>query len=373
MKVYTVFAANDLAFTNKLATDLQKRNFTVSLELPSPSIIEQEMRSTDVILVALSEALTENPDLLEVVEFARQNKRRIIALRIGTITRIPDAIRGTLPVDFSNDEFYQESLLTLLEDLDPPTAKLPRGRQVLPQDLRAQLDSPNNADRMAAIQSIADMHHTFDEDARQYVAEHLRTIAFRDKNSSVKTLARSTIQLLSQKRIAEAETDLEAQTEPPPQPMIDTAESEDTLPRAPQAEPSIGVSNGLNQQRQVSNPTQYSIIYSRAWQFLPIVGITLAVLQAVFKEEPIASLPIALVWLLLPWFNIAIRDGGKLDWKMPGPLVANTIFGLLLALVGSVIAVILGDLRSIDILILIVLGGVYGGFIGWLSSLFVRE
>jgi hypothetical protein len=81
-------------------------------------------------------------------------------------------------------------------------------------------------------------------------------------------------------------------------------------------------------------------------------------------------LPVLGVGLVLPQLNIAIRQGGKYDWQMPGPLVGNALLGFLIAGVcAGLLAILQVDLMGNFVWINLGMGGVLGLLIGWLSSL----
>jgi hypothetical protein len=78
---------------------------------------------------------------------------------------------------------------------------------------------------------------------------------------------------------------------------------------------------------------------------------------------------VALVWLVLPWLNVVVRDGGRFEWEMPGPVLWSGVVGSLLAVVGGLVGSLVGDVEALGWLAMVMLCTLYGCFIGWLSTL----
>lgn len=369
MKVYIVYSQNDSQFVEKLRKDLESHGFDAIVALPMLADIPTAIAQTDVVLLVLSDAISEDDATLRYLDTIKAQERQLIALRTGAVATIPDAVRGMLPVDFSSEDQYQDSLETLLEDLDPPTVKLPR-QPLLPESLQERLESSILKERMEAIQRLGELRHDLDNNQRNYIEDKLRRIVFKDDtHGSLKTVARSTLQLLNTPEptpVAEQEPSLVD---------ADTAKMPLTLTPSPST-----ATESVLQQRQTAvsetttvpsaSSTYRLVVYSDLWWTLPIFGVLLALLQSALQREALSGLPVALVWLALPWFNVAIRDGGQLDWKMPGPLIGNGAIGLILGFVGSIILLLIGNIETFDLVLISLLGTLYGTFIGWLSSLY---
>lgn len=369
MKVFIAYTQENAQFVNKLHNDLTTRHFDVQTTLPHLDNITTEIARTDVVLIVLSDTLITDAAMLVYIETLKETERQIILLRVGAVSELPSVLGGLLPVNFSDENDYTESLDTLIEDLEPPTMKLPR-ETPLSNELDNMLNSDVAQDRADAIQRIGDKHTELDENQLQYVEEQLRRIAFRDENRGVKMIARSTLQLLSGQSSNTQITE----------PALEEAATEKIVPPSPQEAPPITIQptnpeqivQHATSEQSSMHPIKTMVVYSISWRLLPVFGILLALIQATIHRNALLGLPTALVWLIVPWFNVAIRDGGQLDWKMPGPLVGNGIIGLILGLLGSVLVLILSGLEMLDFMLITVLGMLYGIAIGWLSSLYIR-
>ncbi|NDJ84945.1 MAG: TIR domain-containing protein [Chloroflexi bacterium] len=350
MKTYLAYVPEDTAFAKKLTNDLQTHNIEVVWSATDSEAELQALRETPTVLVALSEASVHDARVLTTLKAAAKLKARIIGLRIGTVDELPDELKGVLPLNFTSDEDYQDSLDTLLDDLKPPSSPNP----ILPNNLQERLESNNPAERRQAIEEIGQIRNELDESVHALAQQLLRDIAFRDPESSVKSVARTILQLLG--------TSGEAQSATPQEPVAAHSPAAPTTP--PTEAPSAVVSQGM-----LNVPLWNTL----QWWSLPIVGVLLAVLQALAVRKVAFALPLALVWILLPWLNVTIRDGGRLDWKMPGPVIGTGGIALLLGGIGIGIGTLLEDLETLDVVTALGLSILYGGFIGWLSSMSVTR
>lgn len=347
MQVYFVYAPEDETFVDRLSTDLRNGGFEIALA-PSNTTLESAA-NTDAIIVPLSEASSTNTEFIEQLASITKSRAQTIVLRIGTIHETPDVLRGILPLDFSDTDGYTDALQTLLEDLEPPTVKIEQV-YILPDSIEQRLESPIPEERMRAIQRISDTRTLFDKEQLQLAERVLRDLAFKDQNANVKQLARVTLQLLSTPTDDEQDT-LEIVTQGSPR---------DTLPD--DATPII-----IRPQKIVGTQTQL-LVFSQHWWLLPIAGVLLALTNAIYLEAALGAIPVGIVWLVLPWFNVVIRDGGRFDWKMPGPIVGNALIGAILGLVGTIIVVALGSVNGLDALAFIGSSIIYGVLIGWMST-----
>jgi hypothetical protein len=368
MKVYIVYAADDSQFVEKLCTDLKDNGFKPQKTLPAVADLSTTIVKTDIVLVVLSDAITDDPTMIDYIERIKDHASQLIALRVGKVASMPESLRGTLPLDFSNQTQYDDSLETLVEDLEPPTVKLPRA-QLLPGNIQEGLQSDLPQERLNAIQHISEIRTELDDNQRNYVEAQLRRIAFRDENGSVKTMARSTLQLLNAPTPASSPSPL-LEDEDTERVLLPASVQDDALSETTQPTPAPNTTSATQQPAQ---PRPDLLVYSNFWWLLPIYGVLLALIQSALQRDALIGLPTALVWLTLPWFNLTIRDSGQLDWKMPGPLIANGVFGLIIAIVGGVLVLLLSDIEVLDFLLIGLLGTMYGLLIGWLSSLYAYQ
>lgn len=351
MQAYLVYAPQDSAFAQKLSSDLHKNGIRC---IPTASEEQLEVLAPDTpVIIALSSAATKNAEMRTILEYIVQSQNRIITLRVGPVDQLPKVLRGVLPLDFSHPDSYDDSLLTLLEDLAPPTTHDP----LLPGEIQAALASPDAQLRMQGIEMLGNLHSELNDDSRELALQILRDMAFKDPDSSINHLARSTLQLLSTPATTADTAPLGQDTAPLAHPP--------TPPPAPEPRPL--------QTTRSENRVTLPLWQTSQWWSLPVLGVFLALMHGLLARDIFLVLPVVAVWIILPWLNVQIRDGGKLDWRMPGPLVGNGVIALILALVGLGISIVLSDVETVDFLGILVLSVAYGTLIGWLSALYVRS
>ncbi len=354
MQVYFVFAPEDESFVERLSNDLQQNGFAVTLNPAFKDL--KAAATTDAILAPLSEPSTNNTAFIEQLASIKSSHAQVIVLRTGTIRDVPEALKGILPLDFSSDDSYEDALQTLIEDLEPPTVNI-EFLSILPDGIEQRLSSDSADERLKAIQHIGDLLATFETEQLEYAERLLRDLVFRDTNSNVKQLARVTLQLLST-TLEEASEDEQDTLE-----VVTHTSPIDELPDDPN--PII-----INTNTIVPAKSQL-LVFSQHWWLLPIAGVLLALGNAIYIQNALGALPIGLVWLILPWFNVTIRDGGRFDWKMPGPVIGNALVGMTLSVVGTVIIALLGATSGLDAIAFISGGIVYGILIGWMSAFYL--
>lgn len=352
MQVFVIYAPENTAFVQRLAGDLRPHQVECILAAKDSQDEIDVFKNAPVVLVALSMAATKDARVLALLSTAIQRQKRIIALRIGPIEELPKALKGVLPLDFSNEELQEENILTLLEDLIPPAPPSP----LLPSNIQSALDHENAIQRKHGIEQLGAIRHQLDADVRELALQTLRDLAFKDPEATIKALAHNTLQLFS--------TDTEEATEEvvpiESSPLI--IEDDD----APVVEPAPApVSSGM--------PIMVPVWNTSPWRLSAIMGVLLALLHAYIGQNIASGLPIGLVWIVLPWLNIAIRDNGRLEWKMPGPLVGNIAVALVLGLAGVGLSLLVGGLAFLDIIALLAFNILYGGLIGWISTLYSAE
>lgn len=352
MQVFVIYAPENTPFVQRLAEDLKSHQVACVLAAKDTHEEIEAFKNAPVVLVALSMAATKDARVLALLDTAVQHQKRIIALRIGPIEELPRALKGVLPLDFSNEEFQEENVLTLLEDLIPPAPPTP----LLPTDIQSSLDHEDPIQRKHGIEQLGAIRHQLDADVRELALQTLRDLAFKDPESTIKALAHNTLQLFS--------TDIEETTEEaiPIEPHLLPIEDEDTLVVETPPMPA-----------PTTMPKMVPVWSTGPWRLSAIMGVFLALLHAYIGQNIASGLPIGLVWIVLPWLNIAIRDNGRLEWKMPGPLVGNIAVALVLGLVGVGLGLLVGGLAFLDIIALLAFNILYGGLIGWLSTLYSAE
>lgn len=353
MQVFVIYAPENNAFVHRLEKDLKQHQVDCVLAATDSPEEFEVFKNTPVALVALSMAATKDVRVLSLLDAAVKYQKRIIALRIGPIDELPKALRGVLPLDFSDEALQEENLLTLLEDLTPPAPPSP----LLPPEIQAALNHADPIQRKHGIEQLGAIRHRLDEDVRELALQTLRDLAFKDPEATIKALAHNTLQLFSTDIEEPTEEIIPPQIEHPPLVVEQDEPTDDNI--AFQPAPIL--------------PTLIPIWSTSPWRLSAIMGVLLALMHAYIGRDIAFGLPVGLAWIILPWLNIAIRDNGRLEWKMPGPLVGNIAVALVLGLVGIGLGLIVGNLAFLDIIALLVLNALYGGLIGWLSTLYSVE
>ncbi len=354
MQVYFIYVPEDEDFVNQLTDELHQRGFRVTHH-PSDEELTSATR-TDAVLIALSESSAQNQAFVDELEnLIPKSRAQIIVLRIGTISQTPPALKGILPLDFSNPDLYEEAFQTLLQDLEPQTAKL-QPISILPDNVEQLLQSESADERIQAIQQLSDLRTTLTDEQIALAERLLRDLVFKDNNNNVKQLARVTLQLLLTPSSDEQTVEEDEQ---------DTVEF---VPTHTTTETSTEEVTPIIIRPKESSAHSQLVVFSQQWWWLPILGICLALSNAIYLEHALGALPIGLVWLVLPWFNVIIRDGGRLDWKMPAPLVGNALIAGFLCIISVLLLGALGTISILDAFALVLSCVVYGVLIGWMST-----
>lgn len=349
--VYLTYASEDLAFARRLMGDLTHHNIQCTLaDSDSPEQFEA-LAQADVVLVALTTAAARDARVLATLDAATKSQKRIIALRTGVVAEQPKALKGMLPLDFSDDELYEGSLITLLEDLQPPEPPQP----LLPPNIQTALDSDDPNRRKQGIEMLGALRQNLDPNIREMAQQTLRDLAFKDPEGGLKGLARNTLQLF--------DADSKAQTEP--------EEAEDSLAVVEDnTEPGREALEAAQPIHMAGQIGGVPIWATNDWWYLPIVGALLSLLHALLANELLVVVSTASVWIILPWFNVLVRDGGRMDWKMPGPLIGNAVVALVVSLLALGLGQLVGRIRWDDFLAAVGVATINGGYIGWMSSLY---
>jgi hypothetical protein len=341
--VYLASAPEDLGFVERLSADLAAHAIQHWYDdgQVDEGLVYLELQKATHVVVILSPHMLLNERVLAALEHARQEKLERIAVRISAMETLPPQIQGVLPLNFSEDGLYQESLETLLEDLRGVTSEpVPE----LPHELLTALESEQPQIRRNAIESLK-QYRTAEEPLRVLAQRELNALVFRERDPGLKSLIQLTLQSFARD-----------EREPEPEIVIPTKEE-----LVEQAKGHVLI---------LESYPQY-LWQSRRWNVvLGGLAVLIGIIGYLLGEHWGYLLPVLLVGLILPQLNITIRQGGKFDWQMPGPLIGNTLLGFLTAgICAGVLAALNVGLTGNFILVNLILGGVLGLFIGWLSSL----
>lgn len=346
-QVFLVYAPDDQSFAERLADDLRAQDLAISAgDSDSNEQFAALHRATHVIVV-LSEAALKDTQVISTLSTASDLKQKVVAVRTGPTKTMPRQLKG-IPLDFSDPDQYQDSFDALMDDLRPPVKQVP----VLPEEIQKALHSDNPVARKDAVNALGMLRNSENLDVRDLAEQTLRDLAFKDPESNIKALARSTLQLFQG-------TGLEVDT-----PQLGTLIPEPvSIPLTPpHAAKTAPIAKAKIRDTQ-------PIWKSSQWSAVPVFGIVISILGAWAADNITYAIAGILVWLLLPYLNVIIRDGGRMEWHMPGPVIGGVIIGLILSIVGAIIGLIVGEAEGVDIIIAAVSGSVSGGFIGWLSTL----
>lgn len=356
--IYIAHAPQDQTFVKKLSQDLVVANLDCwyAKSPADESIILNELKKSTHLLAVLSSSVELHEPFLAALEFAKQNQLERLAIRIEVMEQLPPQLRGVLPLDFTDPNRYADALETLLEDFRiAPTAPVPQ----LPPDIMEALHSEDSEIRQDAILKLRDYRADEDE-IKQLALDELHALAFRERNSTLKALVRTAIQLFEQEdRAEEPEVHLPSKSELELQSagrsiVIDTAPHPVIPPPPPPVLP----------------PKKRYLWQSKRWYaLLGGAAILLALIVIAASGQVAAGVSLLVLGAVLPAFNIWIRKGGQFEWKMPGPVVGNAIVGLVLVGIVGGLSVVLADLEAGVLAIAGVVGLAYALLVGWLSAI----
>ncbi len=337
--VYITCAPDHLATAQQLSQDLSAHNIPNWFDdsTAAEDTLFSELEKSTHLIAVLSPQLITYPNALAAMEHARQQDLTRLAIRIAPVEALPPQLAGILPLNASTPEAYQNALDTLLEDLAiQPEEPDPE----LPNDLLTALYSDNVEIRRNAIQSLA-TYRDAEPEMRELAKQELNSLVFREQNSSVRAL----VQAIAR--------------------TFDTDRPQDPVAPANMAPP----------ETQAAPTAKIREIY--LWQttrwhvLLAALALLLSSVMVIVGGNPLYSVPLLLLGLVLPQFNIMIRRDGKFNWEMPGPVIGNTLLSLVIVgLAGALLLALAGDdLNAAFIGVEAVLGLGYGALVGWLSSL----
>ena len=350
MHVYITFAPEDMGFVQQLSKDLEQHEVDYTVGSQDSTVEFEGLQKANTILAVLSEAAINNLRVLATLEAAVEMNYHLIALRIGSISEMPSVLKGILPLNFSDDN-YEDAFETLLEDLSLSDQTL----LLLPEDIWSALHSSERQELMRGIELLGSRRHEFDSDGREYAQQLLRDFAFRDSDTTVRNLARTTLQLFG--------------TDEPKTTPLPIKEIREEIDFDPDKTDRIDKSELSGK----AETRQYSQIWTTdEWRYLPIFGALLALVYGWVVDELIIVVPIFLVWLVLPTFNSLIRGNSDMEWVMPAPLIGNGIVALILAGIGTFIGALIDSDYTVEIFPIILLAVSQGVLIGWVSTLYKR-
>jgi hypothetical protein len=245
------------------------------------------------------------------------------------------------------------------------------------------LESKNPQDRRRGIEMLAKLAEDGSPEVRNYVEQRLGEMIFREQDPTLKPIVRVTLQRMNPPNEPE-----QFPTPPPPvEPIAATVEDfivthqSKSVPNQPITEPMSDVpTTPLTKKKTAPTPALPApelspttpLWKTSVWQTLGVIGIGLALCTGLISENILSGLPIALVWAILLWFNVFIRDEGRFVWEMPSAMIGNSIMGTIVGFIGSGLALIIGGGSFILLAGLIVISALYGGLIGWLSTVEIK-
>jgi len=346
-KVYIANTASDRSFVERLSKDLEAADVPHWFDDGSATDeqILKQLQESSHLLVVLSPEMMTDERVLGALEGGKQFKLERIALRRAPMETLPPQIRGILPLNAVDDEAYATSLETLIHDLNLVPAE---PEPELPERILTALYSDNPELRRNAIQEMA-IYRNQGEALRELVLDELNAAIFRERDSSIKTLLRTTVQAFK----------------------ITTGNLPDLmLPSKDELAVQAGGDAVIIQTNEILffwNSSRWHVIWA-------VLGVIVAIIAFVAGGHWAYLIPVLMVTLILPHLNIIIRKGGEFEWEMPGPLIGNTIIAIILGS-GSALLLMLAieDLSATYYVVNTVLGIALGVAIGWMSSLEVTS
>lgn len=359
-QVYIASSPDDLEFVQKLSKDLSVAGITHwydAGDMDDATRFTQLQNSTHLVAVLSPSIITHEP-MLAALEFASQNKLEKVAVRLAAIDEIPPQLRGVLPVNFSDENDYDESLATLIDDLNiepsQPTLQLP-------EDIREDIKSLEAAERQRGIENMAKIR---DADMRQVALEELNSLIFRERDPKLRALIRTVSQKLN---IEEGDT--------LPKSMLPSKEELAALAAAaPKSEPKPEPAPPATTATTQPTPKRY-IYFWQTNRWHPVwltIGIVIGIIGAALSGFWGYLVPPALIALILPPLNIEMRKEGDLEWPMANSTVGNTVLALVIAGLAALVLAALYDgetTMASFMLSHLIVGGILGAVIGVVSAM----
>jgi hypothetical protein len=354
--VYLLYGVDDSTFANRLSGDLSARGINHARADMGTDERFSELHQADHVIVVLSPDSVNDPGVLSTLSAAADIHSNLLAVRIGPIDTMPKHLRGMIPFDFSNEDYYEDSLDALVDDLVPPQHQ---ASMLDPQVMKVldNLVSSTIEQKRSAIDTLGSYVDSDDEDVREAAQQALRDLAFKENDIGLKKLASAMLQTFVQPRAKIIDST-------PPITASMVMDGDDDLSTVLDDSDTVPLQDRFEKTRELWQ--------TRQWYWLVLVGITVAIMHALVADSFAVGLGIVSVFVILVWLNVQIRAGGNFEWEMPGPLIGNYALGALVALIATGIGWIFSSLTVIGFLAMFVLGGVYGAWIGWMATLRIR-
>jgi hypothetical protein len=359
-----IYHGADSGFAQKLSADLTQNGVEHARADTNTDERFSALHKADKVVVILSETAVSDARILATIRAAHEINTPIIPIRITNLPEMPKYLRGQVPLDFSNQNYYVDSFKALLEDIHPPVrSQTDEAMSALPlsiQEVLLGMDEAPSSERREIVELLGQFRESDDAQARSAAQSVLRDIVFKDRDTTIKHLAGLTLQSFEEERTTHL-----AITRPEPDERV--AQIAEKIEKAP--------SNPLVTEAQttpgiISGPLAFPVWRSPRWiPYLGTLGALLGATTIILIGNWSLGLALAMVYGGLAWFNVKIRENGQFVWDMPGPLVGNAGVGLGLGLVGAGIGVLLDDHTVWSIVGIGLFGAIHGVFIGWVSTL----
>lgn len=365
---YLLFAPQDKPLAERIVGNLRTHAITVE-----PLTLTQALgvSSASTLIMVLSNTLAKNPAFLDVLDqFVHSTpKPHFIVLRVGVLEEFPYQLKGVLPIDFSKSEDYDTAFASLVSELNMQDKTSP----ILPEEVIQALDSADATERQQGVQLLRQLWEDGSPEVQEAVETELQNITFREQDPTVRQLARVTLQLHQQDVTPEV-----LPTPPAPQTpvsiipetlaVLKNAPTE-TLPKDMPDAPTRPLTKLPHEEIVPTTAQPRWLWQTSAWWIQLGVSIGLGIGMALASDNVLVALPIIIPWGFMLWLNIAIRDGGRFVWVMPGALIGNALIGMIGSFMLAAIITLFSDFAILGIIGLGIVGFSYGSLVGWLSTL----
>jgi|GEM_PF-3912215 len=356
--LYIANAPEDNSFAQKLSQDLKQHtidHWYDDGQADESTNYSHLQKATHVVLV-LSPAILLNEKTLAALEHAKQSSIERIVLRIAPVDTMPPQISGVLPINASTDDSYQDALETLLEDVRlPETAPRPE----IPAEIIEALNSDNSVKRKEGVESLR-AYRQGDPVMKELAREELQAMMFREQDKTIRSFVRLILQSFD--KTTDELQDEDAVTLPTKEDLA-TVSGEHAVVVDPSTTPETAPAAAPAQ------TNQYFWQSSRWNLVLMSLAIFFALGAVAGSAHLAAAIPMLAVGLFLPPFNIVIRGDGNFNWSPTGAIFWNFMLSLLIGTAMSIIvSQITDNLTLLAIPLSMILAGMYGLIVGWLST-----